>query len=154
MPKSNELDHIELVRKGLKHHEAFRYEKALGFFDRALELCPTCPIARYDRANTLHCLDRDEEARPIFAVLAEASDQELREECPDFIESPRSMRLDSSYMLFLTTLYATGSWEQSVGFAETHLRNRARGLRSLFSRKDVVDQIESLRIQFAATPNP
>jgi hypothetical protein len=57
--KTREVDHEGLIDRGNRLHEARRYAAALPWFDRALLVAPQCPNAIYNRANTLHMLDRD-----------------------------------------------------------------------------------------------
>lgn len=141
--------HSELIRRGLRWHERRRYERALPLFAEALEQFPTCPNARYNLANTLHMLDRDREARAILQDLIASSDREMLEGCDDLAGSPRSLRLDARFLLFLVTLHADGDWRRAVPHLRRHLRNRSRGVRSLWSKAEVLRQAEELRLAFA-----
>jgi tetratricopeptide (TPR) repeat protein len=67
----------QLTLQGLELHEARRYAAALPCFERALRLSPNCPIAVYNRANTLYMLERDAEAEPLLRGLIAASEEEL-----------------------------------------------------------------------------
>ncbi len=74
-------DHDALIRHGADLHEARRYAAALPWFERALHIAPQCPVAIYNRANTLHMLDRDQEAEPLLRGLIRATPEELRAGC-------------------------------------------------------------------------
>ncbi len=66
-----------LTLQGLELHEARRYAAALSCFERALRLSPNCPIAVYNRANTLYMLESDAEAEPLLRGLIASSEEEL-----------------------------------------------------------------------------
>ena len=141
--------HSELIRRGLRWHERRRYERALPLFVQALEDWPTCPNARYNLANTLHMLGHDEEACVILRELVDSSDRELLEGCDDLAISPRSMRLDAHFLLFLSTLHVDGNWRKAVPHLRRHLRSRARGVRSIWSKREVLREAERLRLAYA-----
>src|SRR5262249_4888808 len=117
------------------HHEARQYSAALPYFDRALRLAPRCPLALYNRANTLHMLGRDTEAEPLLRGLVVASEADLLAACP--FDRPRSLRLDATYLLFLVLVYGRGFSAEAFGFAERHLRQRRRGVASVWSAREV-----------------
>jgi tetratricopeptide (TPR) repeat protein len=137
------LNHIELVRCGNRIHEDRKYRAALPYFERALEVAPRCPVAAYCKANTLHMLDRDEEAYAILKRLINASILELRDCCPHC--GPESLQLDAYYLLFLVTLRARGFGREAFGYARQHLRRRRRGLESLWSVREVRAEIAAMR---------
>ncbi len=141
--------HFILVQRGLAWHEKRQYGKALPFFESALVLCTDCPNAKYNLANTLHMLNRNEEARSILLDLVKTSESVLRSMCPDAAESPRSLCLDAFHLLFLTTLYATDSWSKALPYLREHLRRRTRGLNSIWSKAALIRDAEELREEFA-----
>jgi tetratricopeptide (TPR) repeat protein len=141
--------HSELIRRGLRWHERRHYGRALPFFVEALEQWPSCPNARYNLANTLHMLDRDEEACAILRELIDSSDRELLDGCDDLAGSPRSLRLDAHFLLFLSTLHAEGEWRKAVPHLRRHLRSRARGVRSLWTKSEALRRAEELRLTYA-----
>jgi len=93
------LDHEAMIRRGVDRHEARRYADALAEFDRALVQVPGCPLAEYNKANSLYMLGRDAEAESLLRWLVTATDADLRTACP--VARPRSLRLDAAYLLFL-----------------------------------------------------
>ena len=115
-------DHDTMILRGLALHEARRYAAALPYFDRALQLAPDCPVAVYNRANTLHMLDRDEEAYPLLRDLIGASHEELRRRCPGVW--PRSLQLDAYMLLFWVVLDYRGACDEAFEYAAEHLRRR------------------------------
>jgi tetratricopeptide (TPR) repeat protein len=135
----SKIDHIELVRRGNRLHEARKYSAALPFFERSLKIAPRCPVASYCKANTLHMLDRDGEAYPILKRLVRVSIPELRRRCPH--SAPESLHLDAYYLLFLVTLEARGLSREAFGYAQQHLRRRRRGLQSGWSAGEVRAEI-------------
>jgi tetratricopeptide (TPR) repeat protein len=140
--------HEELIRDGLVLHEDRQYERALPFFEKARLSCPACPNAAYNMANTLHMLGDHGQAREILLELVNSSD-DLLSGCTDLADSPRSLRLDAFHLLFLATLEETGSWRQAAPFLRKHLRQRTRGLRSLWSKAEIVRDAEKLRLSYS-----
>jgi tetratricopeptide (TPR) repeat protein len=146
------LDHEALVQRGLDLHEARRYAAALPWFDRALELSPACPVAQYNRANTLHMLHRDREAEPILRGLIAVSLAELRRRCA-LAGDLRSLQLDAHYLLFQVLLYGRGFSAEAFRLAEKHLRLRRRGLRSNWPVRAVRADLAARRREWAKPPD-
>src|SRR5437899_2663920 len=92
------LDHEALVKAGLKLHEARRYTRALRYFEKALPVAPECPVAAYNRANTMHMLGRDAEAYLLLRELISVAPVELERRCPH--SRPQSLQLDAHLLLF------------------------------------------------------
>jgi tetratricopeptide (TPR) repeat protein len=128
-------DHQTIIRRGLALHESRRYAAALPYFDRALRVAPGCPVAVYNRANTLHMLGRDDEAYPLLIQLTRLGAAELARRCPD--SQPRSLRMDCHFLLFYTILGRRGFCREAIRHARTHLRLRCRGVQSLWSIRHV-----------------
>jgi tetratricopeptide (TPR) repeat protein len=124
-------------------HEARRYAAALPYFERALQLSPSCPIAVYNRANTLYMLERDAEAEPLLRGLIAASEDELGRAC--LVVRPRSLRLDSLYLLFLVLIHGRGFSSEAFGYAAEHLRLRRRGVHSAWSAREVRASVAAFR---------
>ena len=141
------LDHEALVQCGLDLHEARKYAAALPWFERALALAPDCPVAQYNRANTLHMLDRNREAEPILRELIAASPAQLRRRCAT--GDSRSLQLDAHYLLFLVLLGGRGFSAEPFGLAEEHLRRRRRGLRSVWPVRKVRADVAAMRWKWA-----
>ncbi len=152
--KSTPDDHFALVKRGLALHEARKYSRALPYFEKALAACPRCPNAIYNKANTLIMLGDYEQARALLLELVGATEDELRAGCPDMAETPRSLCLDAFNILFTSTLYATGSWKKATPFLREHLRRRARGLQSRWSRHQIIQDADELREEYAPRAKP
>lgn len=148
--KENVLTHGKLVKRGYRLHERFRYKAALPLFQKAFELTPTCPAAIYNLANTLHMLDRDQEARRLLLKLIKMSDNDLTSGCPS-LRQPRSFQCDALYLMFHVVLSSTGRWSKAFPFAKKHLQNRERGLKSAWSLRTVRKEIAEFRKEFFPT---
>lgn len=133
-------DHEVLVKAGLKLHEAHHYARALHYFERARRLAPDCPVVHYNRANTLHMLNRDAEAYSILRELISVPPAELERRCPD--ARPLSLQLDAHFLLFWVVLDYRGFCAEAFNYAAEHLRRRRRGLQSVWSIRDVRKNIE------------
>jgi tetratricopeptide (TPR) repeat protein len=148
--KNRNLDHDALIRRGLELHEARKYSAALPWFERALLVAPKCPAAMYNRANTLHMLDRDSEAEPLLRSLIQATPEELREGCP--ASQPRSLQLDAHFLLSQVLLYGRGFSDEAFALATKHLRMRRRGLHSVWTAREVRRRIAELRREWEDLP--
>ena len=146
---SRYLDHEELIRRGLNRHEARRYADALGYFNRALAQTPGCPLAEYNKANSLHMLGLDAEAEPLLRRLMAATDADLRTACP--VARPRSLRLDAAYLLFLALVHGQGFSAEAFGFADLHLRLRGRGVLSVWSAREVRAEVAAFRCEWQSS---
>jgi len=144
--------HVEIVERGLELHEAHNYEAALTVFEAARLFSPHCPVVTYNIANTLHMLDRDAESSALLRSILDAPDPQLIDQCSQ--ASPRSLRLDALYLMFLSTLHASKSWRVAVPYLRKHLASRSRGLSSVFSKARVVREAEGLRQSFAPRSKP
>jgi hypothetical protein len=141
-----------LVERGLALHEARRYTAALGCFERALRSAPGCPVAVYDKANTLHMLDRNREAEALLRGLIAASQEDLEEAC-DGVEA-RSLQLDAWYLLFEVMIDGRGFSAGAFWCADEHLRRRRRGVKSLWSVRQVRARVRELRQDWLADRLP
>jgi tetratricopeptide (TPR) repeat protein len=139
----NSRDHTALIKRGLKLHEARRYSAALPYFDRALKHAPDCPVAAFNRANTLHMLGRNKIAYPILRELVGVKPEELRRRCPD--SSPRSLQLDTLMLLFFVVSDVKGACAEAIAYGTQHLRRRRRGVQSVWSSRQVRAEIEAVR---------
>lgn len=146
--------HFELVRQGLALHENREYLKALPFFEKALVLCHGCPVATYNKANSLYMLSRNDQVRRILLVFVDTPESVLRSRCPDMAETPRSLCLDAFNLLFLSTLHSTKSWAKASPYLREHLRRRTRGLQSLWVKSEIIRDAEELREEFAPKAKP
>jgi tetratricopeptide (TPR) repeat protein len=141
-------NHENLIKRGLCFHESFRYAKALPLFRKAFRLAPECPSAIYNLANTLHMLAREKEAQILLSKLIQKSSAELATGCAS-LRQPNSFRSDALYLMFHVMLYSTRSWSKAFPFAQRHLRNRKRGLKSAWSVRTIRREIAELRATFS-----
>ncbi len=139
-------DHEALIERGLALHEARRYAAALPYFDRALAAAPGCAVAIYNRANTLHMLGREAEAYLLLQDLIAVGPEELRQRCP--CVGPRSLQLDTYFLLFWVVLYHRGFCPEAFAYAEEHLRRRRRGLASKWTVREVRAEVAAMRKQY------
>jgi len=146
----NRVDHQDLVKEGLKLHEARRYASALPYFEKASRLAPDCPVAAYNRANTMHMLGRDLEAYVILIELIKAAPAELERRC--LYSQPLSLQLDAFYLLFWVVLDIQGPCAEAFNYAAEHLKRRRRGLQSAWSIREVRAGIAEVRAR-TTSPN-
>jgi tetratricopeptide (TPR) repeat protein len=142
-------DHQHWVKAGLRQHEARSYAKALVLFRKAQRMAPECPVTAYNHANTLHMLDRDDEAASILQTLISVDPDILAARCSGV--DGRSLQLDALYLLFLVSVHGQGFSAEAFHYAEEHLRRRRRGLRSAWSLREVRAEIASLRREWEGT---
>jgi tetratricopeptide (TPR) repeat protein len=147
---SRRLDHETVILRGLELHEAHRYAAALRYFDRALQLAPDCPVAVYNRANTLHMLARDQDAYALLRGLIEVSPEDLRSRCHIPL-GPRSLQLDAYNLLLWVVLDGRGFCAEAFEYAAEHLRRRCRGVPSVWSNRQVRADIAAMRREWHET---
>ncbi len=153
------MGHYELIERGLALHESEKYDKAIVLFELALEDHPLCPAGIYNYANTSYMLGRYEESEKFLRLLIETDDGALRDGCPDVPGSPRSYKLDAYYMLFHVTLTSTKSWQKAYRYGRKHLELRARGVKSVWSKRQIEmdlshlnEETESSELQLELAP--
>ena len=146
----NQREHDVLVRRALAHHEARKYSSALSLFMQALRKVPGCPVAQYNIANTSHMLGRHKSARAILMKLVSADHKTLGDSCRGV--SARSLQMDAYHLLSLVELHCSGSLSKALVFAKQHLRQRRRGLRSIWALKQVRNDIERMTSQRRLAP--
>jgi tetratricopeptide (TPR) repeat protein len=140
--------HEELIRRGRRLYERFRYEQALPFFQEAFQQATNCPAAIYNLANTLHMLDREQEAHSLLLKLIRMDDTALDAGCL-ILRQPSSFRVDALYLMFHVLLYWRRSWLKAFPYAKMHLKCRKRGLKSAWSARCIRREIVELRANFA-----
>jgi len=139
--------HHRLVSIGLALHERRRYVEALAKFRLARRRAPDCPVVAYNVANTLHMLGRDYEAGQILRELVRVDPEVLTGRCEAV--NGRSLQLDAFYLLFLVTVHGEGFSAAAFRHAEEHLRRRRKGLRSVWSVREVRNQVSAFRREWA-----
>lgn len=148
----NHRKHEALMRRGLAQHEARKYAAALRLFEQALEMAPACPIALYNIANTLHMLGRDRRAKPILLKLVSANPKALNASCEGV--GARSLQMDAYQLLSLVEFHGSGSREKALMFSKAHLRRRRRGLQSVWTLRQVREEIARMTSQGRQLPRP
>jgi hypothetical protein len=108
-----------------------------------------CPVVAYNRANTLHMLDRDAEAYQILRDLISVTASELESRCCDM--SGRGLQLDCYFLLFHVALHYRGFCDETFAYAAEHLRRRRRGLHSVWSSKEVRAEIAAMRREWKSS---
>ena len=132
-----------MVKVGLGFHESRRYGRALGAFEDAQRLAPSCPVVAYNRANTMHMLGRDEVARAVLRDLVSVGPETLERRC-DAVGG-RSLQLDAYFLLFLVTLHCRGFSDEAFGYADEHIRRRCRGLHSAWALREVRSEVSAMK---------
>lgn len=129
--------------RGLELHEARKYRPALALFRRARRAWPACPEVTYNMANTTYLLGGYEESFHLLRGLARMSLNQLSDRCA--MASPRALKADVYFLLFLVVVHWRGPTAQAFRFAEAHMARRARGLRSIWSMREVKRYIAQAR---------
>lgn len=141
---TNSDEHEELIKRGLKYYDDRNYDEALPFLEQAYKIAPKCICARYNYANVLHMLSRDEEAYEILLEIIDTTPEDAKKNCPD-VFNPRGFIIDAHYLIFLVMIYGQGFSEEAFRFASKHLELRTIGINSVWPKKQVVSEINSFR---------
>ena len=138
-----EHDCLPLIDRGMNLNDSGRFAAGLACFERALRISPGCPFGMYDRANTLHTLGRDDEAEDLLWDLIHATPEEMSQHCA--ATSFRSVQIDALFLLFRVMLYGRGFSVEAFAFAEKHLSLRRRGVRSVWSMREIRANVAAMR---------
>jgi tetratricopeptide (TPR) repeat protein len=138
--------HEDEIERGLELHDARKYAAALKHFERAHALAPLCPLADYNRANTLHQLGRDDEATEILEKLIATPIPTLKARC---VRIPaRALQVDAYYLLFLTSIWGKGFSAKAFKYADQHIRRRRPGTKSIWSLREVRADVAEMRAEW------
>ncbi len=138
--------HHDEIDRGLDLHEARKYAAALKHFERAHKLDPSCPLANYNRANTLHLMDRDDEAIVLLEQLIATPVTALQAACVD--APARSLQVDAYYLLFLSNIWGHGFSKEAFAYAAEHLRRRRPGIKSIWPVREVKAEVAARRAEW------
>lgn len=138
-------NHWLLTRLSTTYYEQHDYERAEEYARNALRVAPRCPLARWDCAGALDMLGREQDAIEIWKELVAQDVQELAyDECGEGLRWAQSLVNDSRYRIGLSYL-SLGNTRQARKYLMDHLRNRKRGLPSLYRLAEVKRRIDALR---------
>lgn len=137
--------HWLLSRLALTFYEEFKYEKALDYDSRALEIAPNCPLALWGYAGSLDMLGRDREALRIYRRLVRRDAQSIAYgECGEGLARARGLVADSLYRM--AGCYASlGKRRKAMEFLEQHLARRGAGCHSIYALREVQRELGELR---------
>lgn len=145
-PVAADPRHDDEIERGLELHDARKYGAALKRFERAHALAPLCPLADYNRANTLHMLDRHDEAAGLLKKLIATPTATLKARCDG--TPARSLQVDAYYLLYLTSLWGHGFSEKAFKYAAQHVRCRRPGVASIWTLDEVRADVAEMRAQW------
>lgn len=146
LPVAADPRHENEIERGLELHDARKYAAALKHFERAHALAPLCPLADYNRANTLHQLGREAEAAELLEQLIATPVATLKARCDG--TPARSLQVDAYYLLFLTSVWGNGFSAKAFKYADQHVRRRRPGVKSIWTLREVRADVAEMRAQW------
>jgi len=138
------LSRFELIDRGLDHHEAKQYRRALPYFEKAFLLEPCCPFAIYNMANTLHMLSEEHKAAQLLKNLLLLKLNDIPHDIT--ANTLRVLQLDANYLMFLVMIYGQGFSREAFAFANKHLKQRKAIKGSVWSLAQVRQEIKEMRL--------
>lgn len=130
-------DHWLLSRLALTYYEQRKYEDAIRWDTKALQIAPYCPLAIWGYAGTLDMLQRYDEALTIYRWLASWNEEELAHgECGEGIRKARSLVTDCHYRI-ARIWEAKRQWKRSAAEYKKHISRRKSGSGSIYPLRDV-----------------
>lgn len=133
-------DHINLIKKGLKLYDDFKYHESLPYLKKAYNLAPNCICAMYNYANVLHMLGKDEKAHDVILNIIDTPPEKAKREC-EHISHARGFIVDAHFLMFYVIIYGQGYNKEAFDYAENHLKLRTRGVKSVWTKRQVQSEI-------------
>ena len=121
-------------------------EEALQYADRAKKVEPTDPYVIYTRARVLWALDKNEEAIAEWDNILNMSEHDLKESgyrpmwIKTFVNEARYYKALSLRALFRD--------KEALALMEEHLKNRGKGVRSNFTKKEATLFYKELKYSY------
>jgi len=134
--------HWLLTRLSTTYYEEKRYKKALATSKRALKLDPQCPLILWDYACVLDMVGQEKEAIAVWKKLLRRGERALAfDNCGEGIRWARSLLNDCRFRIGVSYL---DRGKKTIGkqYLIEHLRQRSPGLPSLYSMKDVREEMK------------
>lgn len=136
--KNEPNNHWLLTSLSTVYYQLYDYEKALDLSIEALDLEPNCPLVNWDYALALQVNNEREEAISIWKKLVERDINDIAYGvCGEGLRWAKSLKNDCRYKI-AETYYNIGEYLLANKFIDDHLKNRARGLPSDFTKKHVL----------------
>ena len=143
--KKDPESHWLLTQLGVTYYEERRYAIALRYILKSLPLQPDCPLTLWNLAGCLDALGRHHEALHIFADLVQVVPNPKRESCWESKAWAASLQADCLYRIGIC--YSNlGNDENAREFYESYLQFLDRGIKGMYSRREVAAKLKKLRL--------
>lgn len=143
--KNEPESHWILSRISSTYYEDRNYQKALVFAERALEIAPDCPMVLWDYAGVLDMLDDTKKAISIWKYLLNCSIEQIAfDECGEGIRDAKSLHNNCRFRIGNSYKYLNQK-KLANKYLKLHLQNRQRGLPSIYTKKEVLKILESIK---------
>ncbi len=134
-------DHWVLTKLASTYYEEYNYKKALKYSEKALKIAPSCPLVNWDYACALDMMNRKKEAIKIWKKLLNRKLEDIAfGECGEGIRWSKSLLNDCRYRIGVSYL-EMGKNAYALKYLNEHIKNRKRGLPSLYSKKEVLKKV-------------
>lgn len=136
--KKNKDDAWLLTRLSTTYYEQYDYKKALEISIRAFAILPSDPLVIWDYAGALSMLGEDKQAINFYKMIVRMDLNKIA-----FFETGNGLRWaksivnDSRFRIGLCFLDLKNQ-KQAKKWIEEHLKNRKKGLPSLYSKKEII----------------
>ena len=136
--------HYLVSRLSLTYYEQRQYETALHYSREATKLAPRCPLVLWNHAGALEQTGHEREAIRIWKRLLRRGVERIAHgPCGEGIRQAEALLNDCRYRIG-KTYYFLGRPALAWRYMHAHLAHRRRGLPSIYSRADVLWNLERI----------
>ena len=142
--EANPDSHYLISRLALTYYEQRQYETALQHSQKAMELAPHCPMVLWDYAGALEQTGHDREAIRIWKRLLRRGVERIAHgPCGEGLRQAESLLNDCRYRIG-KAYHFLGRPALAWRYMHAHLAHRRRGLPSIYSRADVLRNLQRI----------
>lgn len=136
--------HYLVSRLALTYYEQRQYETALHYSQESMKLAPHCPLVLWNYAGALEQTGHEREAIRVWKRLLRRGIERIAHgPCGEGIRQAESLLNDCRYRIGKTYYFLDRpvlAWR----YMHAHLTHRRRGLPSIYSRADVLWNLERI----------
>ena len=136
--------HYLVSRLALTYYEQRQYETALHYSQESMKLAPHCPLVLWNYAGALEQTGHEREAIRVWKRLLRRGIERIAHgPCGEGIRQAESLLNDCRYRIG-KTYYFLDRPALAWRYMHAHLTHRRRGLPSIYSRADVLWNLERI----------
>lgn len=146
--KANEIEPnnaITITDISSCYHELHEYEQALNWAKKAYSLHSKDPYVRWNYAGVLYANDNYKEAIKAWKMLINRGLHNIGlVDCKEGIRWARSIYNDCFYRIGLAYYYLK-NYKKAIEYYHKHLELRGKGIRSIYSKKEIIQDLNKAK---------